>query len=234
MNESPVDYWKRRAEEARKSAFSDGVARAHEELTAALTRAYKAEAQVAALREAYARWDELSRAPIGKYDGPAVLAARDQVTAVNADAEAIAIARNRELRETEWKTFFRLLFEECDPAHVKAGKSGPQFESGAQKAEDYAWARIAIGARLDAYFGRIEAELEEARSARDGLLAIIHRDGGQYTEQHGVAKSVDDAHAAWGAMVLARDEALAKLEVAAQRARDSASNSVREVVKDLG
>lgn len=211
MDESS-DYWRRRAEEARKSAFSAGA------------RAYKAEAQVAALREAYARWDELSRAPIGKYDGPAVLAARDQVTSVNADAEAIAIARDRELRETEWKTFFRLLFEECDPAHVK---SGPQFESGAQRAEDYAWARIAIGAHLDAYFSRIEAELAEARSARDGLLAIIHRDGGQYTEQHGVAKSVDDAHAAWGAMVLARDEALAKLEEAAQRARDSASNSVR-------
>lgn len=36
-------------------------------------------------------------------------------------------------------------------------------------------------------------DLDEAVRQRDNLLARIHRDGGHYTEQHGVAKSVEDA-----------------------------------------
>ena len=33
------------------------------------------------------------------------------------------------------------------------------------------------------------------------LLAIIHRDGGDYTAEHGVEKSLADAHEKWGRLV---------------------------------
>ncbi len=42
------------------------------------------------------------------------------------------------------------------------------------------------------------------RSEVDGLgnlLAIIHRDGGHYQQQHGTKKAVDDAHAEWGRLI---------------------------------
>lgn len=47
----------------------------------------------------------------------------------------------------------------------------------------------------------LKAERDEAVRTRDevhdalmNLLARIHRDGGHYVEQHGVAKAVEDAH----------------------------------------
>ena len=48
----------------------------------------------------------------------------------------------------------------------------------------------------------LKAERDQARRDHDealrvmfGLLALIHRDGGHYTEQHGVVKSLEDAKA---------------------------------------
>lgn len=46
-----------------------------------------------------------------------------------------------------------------------------------------------------------ERERDEARHALHEILAVIHRDGGHYTGEHGIAKSVEDAHAAWAAMM---------------------------------
>lgn len=43
------------------------------------------------------------------------------------------------------------------------------------------------------------------------LLAVIHRDGGHYREQHGTAKAVEDAIAKWGGMVRLVDAAKPKL-----------------------
>ena len=44
-------------------------------------------------------------------------------------------------------------------------------------------------------------ERDEARHTLHEILAVIHRDGGHYTGNHGIAKSVEDAHAAWAAMM---------------------------------
>jgi len=57
-----------------------------------------------------------------------------------------------------------------------------------------------------------ERERDEARRDLGEILAIIHRDGGHYTGEHGISKSVADAHATWAAMVAERDELKAKLE----------------------
>ena len=39
------------------------------------------------------------------------------------------------------------------------------------------------------------------------LLAIIHRDGGHYVEEHGIDKAVEDAIAVWGELSVAESEA---------------------------
>lgn len=54
-------------------------------------------------------------------------------------------------------------------------------------------------------------EHAEARTERDELLAVIHRDGGHYVGEHGVTKAVADAHATWAAVVQERDEARANI-----------------------
>lgn len=57
-------------------------------------------------------------------------------------------------------------------------------------------------------FKALEFSMERRLSAerqRDDLLARIHRDGGDYTEEHGVAKSCADAHIAWAALMSERD-----------------------------
>ena len=53
----------------------------------------------------------------------------------------------------------------------------------------------------------LQRKLDEARRDLGEILAIIHRDGGHYTGEHGISKSVADAHATWAAMVRERDEA---------------------------
>lgn len=43
------------------------------------------------------------------------------------------------------------------------------------------------------------------------ILAVIHGDGGHYTGEHGISKSVADAHATWAAVVRERDELRAQI-----------------------
>ena len=57
----------------------------------------------------------------------------------------------------------------------------------------------------------LKAERDEARRDLGEILAIIHRDGGHYTGEHGISKSVADAHATWAAVVREREEAQAEL-----------------------
>lgn len=55
-------------------------------------------------------------------------------------------------------------------------------------------------AHLDATTAKLSSETaarEKAERRLGDLLAIIHRDGGHYTNAHGVAKSVEDAHLVW-------------------------------------
>ena len=58
----------------------------------------------------------------------------------------------------------------------------------------------------------VAAERDEARRDLGEILAVIHRDGGHYTGEHGISKSVADAHATWAAVVRERDEARAEVE----------------------
>jgi hypothetical protein len=51
------------------------------------------------------------------------------------------------------------------------------------------------------------AEQEADSKALGELLAVIHRDGGQYQEEKGTKQAVEDAHAVWAALVAERDEA---------------------------
>ena len=53
---------------------------------------------------------------------------------------------------------------------------------------------------------KVVEERDEARHALHEILAVIHRDGGHYTGKHGIAKSVEDAHAAWAAMMREMDK----------------------------
>ncbi|MBK8260179.1 MAG: hypothetical protein IPK80_02445 [Nannocystis sp.] len=77
---------------------------------------------------------------------------------------------------------------------------------------------------------------ETAERERDNLLAIIHRDGGHHTGEHGVSQSVADAHATWAAVVRERDAATERAEKA-ERERDEARARIEaagNVVSDNG
>ena len=50
------------------------------------------------------------------------------------------------------------------------------------------------------------AEQEADSKALGELLAVIHRDGGQYQEEKGTTKAVEDAHAVWAGLVVERDQ----------------------------
>ena len=52
------------------------------------------------------------------------------------------------------------------------------------------------------------------RLALSNLLAIIHRDGGQYQSEHGTAKAVTDAHQVWAELVAERNALRAALDLA--------------------
>lgn len=62
----------------------------------------------------------------------------------------------------------------------------------------------------------LQGERDEKSNQLGDLLAIIHRDGGQYQEAHGNKKAVDDAHLIW-ADLMRRAEA-AEAEVARLKA----------------
>ena len=55
-------------------------------------------------------------------------------------------------------------------------------------------------------------ERDEARRDLGEILAVIHRDGGHYTGEHGLSQSVADAHATWAVVVRERDTARAEVE----------------------
>ena len=55
-------------------------------------------------------------------------------------------------------------------------------------------------------------ERDEARRDLGAILAVIHRDGGHHTGEHGLSQSVADAHATWASVVRERDEARAEVE----------------------
>ena len=44
----------------------------------------------------------------------------------------------------------------------------------------------------------LKQENERLKHDLNNLLAIIHRDGGQYVSEHGLEMSVSDAHKVWG------------------------------------
>jgi uncharacterized coiled-coil DUF342 family protein len=75
---------------------------------------------------------------------------------------------------------------------------------------------------------RAEQERDEARRALGEILAVIHRDGGHHTGEHGITQSVADAHATWAAMVQERDgarddaERIRRKAITAQSERDHA------------
>jgi hypothetical protein len=58
----------------------------------------------------------------------------------------------------------------------------------------------------------IERQRDEARRDLGEILAIIHRDGGHYTGEHGISKSVADAHATWAAVMAERDALLVRVD----------------------
>ena len=81
-------------------------------------------------------------------------------------------------------------------------------------------------------------ERDEARRDLGEILAVIHRDGGHHTGEHGVSKSVADAHATWAAVVRERDDARVEAdsaraiyemaaEVAVQREADAEVRGAR-------
>jgi DNA repair exonuclease SbcCD ATPase subunit len=61
-------------------------------------------------------------------------------------------------------------------------------------------------------FQEVIKQRDEARRDLGEILAIIHRDGGHYTGEHGISKSVADAHATWAAMVAERDALLVRVD----------------------
>lgn len=74
----------------------------------------------------------------------------------------------------------------------------------------------------------LRRDRDEARRALGEILAVIHRDGGHHTGEHGITQSVADAHATWAAMVQERDgarddaERIRRKAIAAQSERDHA------------
>ena len=74
----------------------------------------------------------------------------------------------------------------CDPATINQGHLGRGYSE------------ICANARLIAAAPAMRAEIKRLKRERRhiyDLLARIHRDGGQYTAEHGVEKSCDDAEA---------------------------------------
>lgn len=86
---------------------------------------------------------------------------------------------------------------------------------------------------------RVQAERDEARRDLGAILAVIHRDGGHHTGEHGLSQSVADAHATWAVVVRERDEARAQVkawqaeELSRRTERDEARAEVEWLRKAL-
>lgn len=77
----------------------------------------------------------------------------------------------------------------------------------------------------------LRAALESANGHLLNLLARIHRDGGQYTEEHGLDKSVADANARVATLNADKGDLVEQLErVAAERAAAKAAVQQCELV----
>lgn len=72
---------------------------------------------------------------------------------------------------------------------------------------------IRLVATVDARDEQIAAlrrELAESQQAHGNLLALIHRDGGQYLAEHGWKKAQEDAVQAWASLQRELEEAKAE------------------------
>lgn len=99
-----------------------------------------------------------------------------------------------------------------------------------------------VCATLRADLARVTAEREDALYAKN-LLAVIHRDGGHYTDKHGIRKSTDDAMQRVNDRAVALDRAesdLARVREAlgdASTALEVAARNIYEaaqIIKDGG
>lgn len=75
----------------------------------------------------------------------------------------------------------------------------------------------------------VAAERDAARRDLGAILAVIHRDGGHHTGEHGLSQSVADAHATWAVVVRERDEARA--QVKAWQAEELARRTERDTAR---
>ncbi len=79
---------------------------------------------------------------------------------------------------------------------------------------------LTLGLLRDERAKKAEAERDEALAHLKNLLAIIHRDGGHYAEQHGLKKSAQSAHLVWVDLITKAeqaDEALAQVAVLVEK-----------------
>jgi hypothetical protein len=89
-----------------------------------------------------------------------------------------------------------------------------------------------VGRRQEARAEKAERERDEARRDLGEILAVIHRDGGHYTGEHGISKSVADAHAAWAAVVRAREKAQAELAFLRKEYGEAESSTLFEAQRN--
>lgn len=76
------------------------------------------------------------------------------------------------------------------------------------------WGVVEIAVRnpnVASYMEHWEKRAEAAESSLKNLLAIIHRDGGDYAAAVGIERSVEDAHKVWAEMMRRMDEAESSL-----------------------
>lgn len=134
----------------------------------------EARGQLAALREAWARYDR--SCGLRQMQDPDARIAWDRTIADIATAAAEHDAR---VREREWHKFLRLLSEAGLAAPGQVDESAnPQFESGAQEAEEFPWASVAIAGRLDEHERRVRAD-ERAKALREAADKILATNEGR-------------------------------------------------------
>lgn len=64
--------------------------------------------------------------------------------------------------------------------------------------EYYVWCAYCGTVKSTEKLAQLRAENKCLAYHLQNLLAVIHRDGGQYTEEHGLETAVEDAHKTWG------------------------------------
>ncbi len=97
-------------------------------------------------------------------------------------------------------------------------------EMSERKFGDWEFTRWAVK-EIDALRSRV-TELEPIKD----ILAIIHRDGGHYTIEHGFKKSVEDAHLIW-ADLISKGERVAELDAQLAEEGPSAARFYRPKIE---